>query len=56
MLRKQGVLTLSGEDGDWQPGVTELDERPSFIGVQSVSGQQDVFSTHEAMGQLLVLL
>lgn len=50
------VLTLSCEDCDWYSWVAELDEGSSFIGGQSVSGQQDVLSTDKAMDQLFVLL
>lgn len=49
-------LTLSGQYCDWYSWVAELDEGPSFVGLQSVPGQEDVFSAHKAMDQLFVLL
>lgn len=60
MLRKSVclycVLTVSVEYCDGYSWVTQLDERPSFIGFHAVSGQQDVFGTNKAMHQLFILL
>lgn len=50
------LLTLPCEHCYRNSWVTELDERPSFIDIHPVSGQQDVLGTNKAMDQLFVLL
>lgn len=47
-------LTLSGEHGDGDAWVAELDEGPLLL--LAVSCQQDVLGAHKTMHQLLVLL
>lgn len=50
------LLTLPCEDCNRNAWVTELDERPTFIDAQPISGQQNIFGTNKAVDQLFVLL
>lgn len=50
------LLTLPREHSNWNAWVTELDEGPTFIDAQSISGQQNIFGTNKAVDQLFVLL
>lgn len=51
----QGRHTLPGQYSNGDAGVTELDERAT-LAVNALTGQEEVFSAHISMDQVLILL